>query len=44
MKACLFAWLVSMTVAVLLAGTIYLDRGRLYFLTTGTGVWVREIQ
>ena len=32
------------TVPSSLGRTIYLDRGRLYFLTTGTGVWVREIQ
>ena len=32
------------TVPSSLGRTIYLDRGRLYFLTTGTGVWVREIK
>ncbi len=31
------------TVPSSLGRTVYLDRGRLYFLTTGTGVWVREI-
>lgn len=32
------------TVPSSLSRNIYLDRGRLYYLTTGTGVWVRKIQ